>query len=204
MDALARAVDQITELESQLVARDKELEEVRAKLEKMVVLRFIFYNGNDAFEWSEQPCQDFKPQRENNGYGEWDNRHECPGCCGLRSFCINCSVDHHENGWDNCAGRVKAQVAALREELERAQIHNGELVADLMGCRDGALVRDLKARNARLEGALEGLHVLLRVLADYILQHGDLDNNATGLSAIVLRNRANNIEQALAGENEEG
>lgn len=36
---------------------------------------------------------------------------------------------------------------------------------------------------------------MLEVAADFILQHGDLDKNATGLSAILLRNKAQAIRR---------
>lgn len=55
-----------------------------------------------SYTTGRQPCHDFKPRRENNGYGEWDNEHQCPICRGLRSFCENCSADHHFGGWSDC------------------------------------------------------------------------------------------------------
>ena len=97
-----------------LFSRLKSLEE---EVEKLKVLKSAFYNLNDTFEDGEQPCKDFSPQRESNGYGEWDNRHSCLGCCGLRSFCINCSFDHHELGWENCANLVKQKLEARKETL---------------------------------------------------------------------------------------
>jgi hypothetical protein len=97
-----------------------------AKVERLRVLRSLFYDLNESFEEGEQPCKDFKPHREKNGYGEWDNRHECPGCCGLRSFCLSCSTDHHSRGWDCCATKkAKSLRAALIEE--RANIRIGRL-----------------------------------------------------------------------------
>lgn len=57
---------------------------------------------NSAFAVGRQPCQEFKPKRDGNGYGEWDNRHECYRCAGLVSFCENCTRDHHADGYETC------------------------------------------------------------------------------------------------------
>lgn len=75
------------------------------------------------FEEGRQPCANFKPQRDGNGYAEWDNLHECFGpfngtrtaehCCnGMVSFCENCHRDHHTYGWDTCP-----QLAVGREQM---------------------------------------------------------------------------------------
>jgi len=54
-----------------------------------------------AFRVGQQPCQCHIPkQTQGYGYAEYDNRRECPGCSGERSFCLNCSKDHHSNGWE--------------------------------------------------------------------------------------------------------
>ena len=62
-----------------------------------------------SFRVGQQPCQNFRAQRERNGYAEWSNRHECycghakrNGCSLSVSFCENCSRDHHENGYEAC------------------------------------------------------------------------------------------------------
>jgi len=61
------------------------------------------------FKSGQQPCQNFRPQIECNGYAEWVNVHEC--FCGYKaghpckktvSFCLNCCKDHHEDGYENC------------------------------------------------------------------------------------------------------
>ena len=66
---------------------------------------------SEKFTKGKQPCANFKPQREGNGYATWDNLHECFGpfddskrerCGGTVSFCENCLYDHHSNGWDTC------------------------------------------------------------------------------------------------------
>lgn len=51
-------------------------------------------------------------------------------------------------------------VEVLKEkdaETERLSTALGQATADLMGCRDGALVRDLKARVAQLEAEIAKL-----------------------------------------------
>lgn len=47
------------------------------------------------------------------------------------------------------------ELTALKAELERTQTALGQANADLMGCRDGALVRDLRAENARLKAEVD-------------------------------------------------
>jgi hypothetical protein len=42
--------------------------------------------------------------------------------------------------------RLTALVATEKERADRAERESGRLVADLMGCRDGALVRDMRAQ----------------------------------------------------------
>lgn len=61
----------------------------------------LFTTGN-------QPCVQFRAKDE--GFG--GNIHECFGpypvvsgvdrCSGCVSFCSNCHVDHHSDGWDTC------------------------------------------------------------------------------------------------------
>ena len=116
VSALCKACDQ-PDMEPTECYPMKMAVEHQERVEKLKVLKSAFYNLNDTFEDGEQPCKDFSPQRESNGYGEWDNRHSCLGCCGLRSFCINCSFDHHELGWENCANLVKQKLEARKETL---------------------------------------------------------------------------------------
>ena len=57
-----------------------------------------------------QPCSDFKPRREANAYGEWNNVHCCIYCTqdeedqtkGTVSYCENCHLDHHSGGYGVC------------------------------------------------------------------------------------------------------
>ena len=50
----------------------------------------------------EQPCNNFKPASNDEGYETTKYPHQCPICKGWRGFCLNCNKDHHENGWDSC------------------------------------------------------------------------------------------------------
>lgn len=52
------------------------------------------------FEVGRQPCNSFNPQ-EGSMQGII-NEHQCPECLLSRSFCLNCSRDHHYKGWDLC------------------------------------------------------------------------------------------------------
>jgi hypothetical protein len=36
------------------------------------------------------------------GEGNRRNVHQCPVCWGRRTWCDNCSSDHHEHGWESC------------------------------------------------------------------------------------------------------
>ena len=56
---------------------------------------------------------------------------------------IDCPADYR--------GAVVIALAENNAEIERLSTALGQANADLMGCRDGALVRDLKARVAELE-----------------------------------------------------
>ena len=62
------------------------------------------------------------------------------------------------------------QVKALKAEIDRLRTGYGQAIADLMGCRDGALVRDLRAQNERqkivIEKLLHGNEKLREALAD--------------------------------------
>ena len=50
----------------------------------------------------EQPCNNFKPASNDEGYETTKYPHQCPICKGWRGFCLNCNKDHHENGWHSC------------------------------------------------------------------------------------------------------
>ena len=65
------------------------------------------------YERGNQPCQNLKRTRDSNGYGEWDNVHECygpwkpdgtriGGCSGTVTYCENCHKDHHIDGYETC------------------------------------------------------------------------------------------------------
>ena len=68
----------------------------------------------------------------------------------------HCNAVNDESHMFDCPADYRDDVsAALTEkdaEIERLSTALGQANADLMGCRDGALVRDLKARVAELEG----------------------------------------------------
>ena len=54
-----------------------------------------------------QPCGEFKPQRDGNGYAEWDNEHQCYRCGGVVSFCMTCTKDHHAAGYETCTPEAR-------------------------------------------------------------------------------------------------
>ena len=69
------------------------------------------------FTTGKQPCVDFRPRRERNGYGDWDNEHSCYGpfdgvtpaglCTVTVSNCETCGYDHHRGGWQTCPVRAR-------------------------------------------------------------------------------------------------
>ena len=73
---------------------------------------------------------------------------------------VRCENDAHSV---SCPANFRPAVAAaLRKlctekdaEIGQVRSYNGQLIADLMGCRDGALVRDLRARVEELEREME-------------------------------------------------
>jgi len=85
----------------------------------------------NKFSVGRQPCQNFKAQRESNGYGSWNNVHECYGpwgderaheerCSGTVSFCDNCKSDHHSDGYDTCPQpRNHDSYGELREDIPK-------------------------------------------------------------------------------------
>lgn len=58
----------------------------------------------NRFTIGRQPCQDYVPKLDGNGYAEWDNVHQCIYCGDdtTVSFCLTCCRDHHENGYETC------------------------------------------------------------------------------------------------------
>lgn len=57
------------------------------------------------FTKGQQPCQDFKGKEGYYGIAV----HECycgldvgKNCTKTVSFCLNCSTDHHEDGYESC------------------------------------------------------------------------------------------------------
>ena len=57
---------------------------------------------NKDFMVGQQPCQNFKPDKDGHKFVTWDNRHECYKCGSEVSFCLNCMWDHHLNGYESC------------------------------------------------------------------------------------------------------
>ena len=53
----------------------------------------------------EQPCENFRRSDADVaalGAGNGMDCHQCPICEGNRAHCINCNIDHHDNGWESC------------------------------------------------------------------------------------------------------
>ncbi len=63
------------------------------------------------YETGQQPCNEFKPKDE--VFPGTGNRHDCPDCCGTRSYCEHCGHDHHSEGWDKCAAKAVRDRADL-------------------------------------------------------------------------------------------
>lgn len=68
------------------------------------------------FEIGKQPCDNYDPDIDGNGYGQWENVHECwcdingKGICGGEvSSCMNCNKDHHAGGYESCKGCTSEQ-----------------------------------------------------------------------------------------------
>jgi hypothetical protein len=70
------------------------------------------------FTIGHQPCNDFKPDRDGNEYGSWENLHSCmqPKCEKTVSFCMNCLKDHHEDGYEACTCECHAYLRMSRED----------------------------------------------------------------------------------------
>jgi len=52
-----------------------------------------------------QPCQNLLRSDADIaalGKGNRRNVHQCPVCEGNRTWCENCSTDHHDGGWETC------------------------------------------------------------------------------------------------------
>lgn len=63
------------------------------------------------YEIGRQPCGQFVPKRDGNGYGEWDNVHQCVFCVDSTvSFCESCCKDHHADGYETCR-RIRLEAA---------------------------------------------------------------------------------------------
>ncbi len=56
------------------------------------------------FEEGKQPCDNYNPSMDGNGYGKWENVHQCIYCGEdvTVSFCLTCNKDHHQNGYETC------------------------------------------------------------------------------------------------------
>ncbi len=63
--------------------------------------------------------------------------------------------DQHDESCDTRDSMIQGKPCncylLLKSQLAAVQTANGQLTADLMGCRDGALVRDLRAEMERLK-----------------------------------------------------
>ena len=57
------------------------------------------------FSVGQQPCSNLLRADSDSpalGPGNRRNIHVCPLCDGDRTFCENCSFDHHAGGWEMC------------------------------------------------------------------------------------------------------
>jgi hypothetical protein len=79
-------------------------------------------HNRDEYSIGKQPCNTFTPSLEANECAMWENEHECYKCGGDVSFCLNCSTDHHRNGYDTCKDKVdKKQIVETESQTEKAQ-----------------------------------------------------------------------------------
>lgn len=67
-------------------------------------MSLIFNSLGDLFQKGWQPCDNYKPAKDGNEYGSWDDIHECyqKGCNLTVSFCLTCNKDHHAGGYETC------------------------------------------------------------------------------------------------------
>lgn len=92
--------------------------------------------------------------------------------------------------------RVRDLCCKLERELVEARSENGKLTADLMGCRDGALVRDLCAALERAERAnAELIERCAKAMRIFAAEYHWRSVEATVLMAAA--NRIENIGRAL-------
>ena len=86
---------------------------------------------------------------------------------------------------------AKQEIAKLKAQLAITETANGQLTADLMGCRDGALVRDLRAQLAEAEKrGMERAISLVGETAEFYF----------GIEHQALLNAIANIRAAMEGE----
>ena len=71
------------------------------------------------FTAGQQPCQDYNPKPDGNGYGTWANEHSCIYCDSTVSFCLSCHSDHHADGYESCTRKYEADVNRRLAEIAR-------------------------------------------------------------------------------------
>lgn len=94
--------------------------------------------NREIFEVGKQPCDNFNPS--DSCYPGGGNLHECPGCCGCRSWCQNCNKDHHSEGWDLCGSNTKHALRAIVARI-KGEFDNPELM--LFGPLSTDTVKDI-------------------------------------------------------------
>ena len=65
------------------------------------------FKPKNRFTIGKQPCQNYAPQIEQLGHAQFTNVHQCSKCGGEISWCQNCKLDHHVNGYETCAAKGK-------------------------------------------------------------------------------------------------
>lgn len=83
-----------------------------------LLTRGMVYKGMSDFREGRQPCDNYDPELEGEG---WANVHECfckdakgEYCSGSVSWCINCSKDHHKGGYETCTCRKHQKEEATK------------------------------------------------------------------------------------------
>jgi len=57
---------------------------------------------DEIYKKGKQPCEKFTPEVDSMGR---INQHVCIRCDKTVSFCVKCSNDHHEQGYNTCKGK---------------------------------------------------------------------------------------------------
>ncbi len=89
----------------------------------------------NKFTIGDQPCNNYSPERDGNGYGEQDNQHQCIYCAAADlhdvtvSFCESCHRDHHAEGYESCCYNktkpiidAKLEAQAYEKALEMLEL----------------------------------------------------------------------------------